>query len=153
MAFETMATVVASRRRYRRGCHTMTVLVTLDYAGLDRHTYLGPKTVLTGGVCYTTEMRLSARGGAAALVIAASLSACSSSSSKPAAASKPTTPPRSVPASFGELAARIITKVPAGFVLQPDNVDDTGPSDLAKAIRDDGSPDAGKILRAEGFVR
>src|SRR5207244_8351257 len=97
--------------------------------------------------------RVSVRVGAATLVVASLLGACSSPSSKPAATSKPTAPVRSVPASFGELAARIITKVPAGFVLQPDNVDDTGPSDLAKAIRDDGSPDAGKILRAEGFVR
>jgi hypothetical protein len=51
------------------------------------------------------------------------------------------------------LAARIVTKVPAGFVVQPFNVGDTGPSDLAKAIRDDGARDAAVVFRTEGFVR
>lgn len=104
---------------------------------------------------YTTMMRSSARVGAAALVIAALLSACSSSSAKPAAATstKPTSVARATPRSFSELAARIVTKAPAGFVVQPKDKYDTGPSDLAKAIRDDGEPNAGKILRAEKFVR
>ena len=39
------------------------------------------------------------------------------------------------------------------FVEQPPDAYDTGPSDLAKAIKDDGEPNAGKILRAEKFVR
>jgi hypothetical protein len=36
----------------------------------------------------------------------------------------------------------VISSVPVGFVAQPDAVGDTGPSDLAKAARDDGQPDA-----------
>jgi len=47
----------------------------------------------------------------------------------------------------------LITRVPAGFVRQPDSAGDTGPSDLAKAIRDDGAPDAASALRSAGFVR
>jgi hypothetical protein len=59
-----------------------------------------------------------------------------------------------VPSSFDELAARLISDVPAGFVVQPDAVGDTGPSDLAKAIRDDDDPaTAGPRLRGERFVR
>jgi hypothetical protein len=37
-------------------------------------------------------------------------------------------------------------------MLQPDQVGDTGPSDLAKAVRDDGTPGAEQALRSEGFV-
>jgi len=58
-----------------------------------------------------------------------------------------------VPRSFEDLARRLITDVPAGFDLQPDDVGDTGPSDLAKAVRDDGQPDAAQQLKAEGFLR
>jgi hypothetical protein len=47
----------------------------------------------------------------------------------------------------------MVTEVPAGFILQPDDVGDTGPSDLAKAVRDDPTPGAEEALRAEGFVR
>jgi hypothetical protein len=50
------------------------------------------------------------------------------------------------------LQARLLTGLPAGYVQQPDNVGDTGPSDLAKAVRDDGSPDARQVLTADGFV-
>ena len=38
-----------------------------------------------------------------------------------------------------------------GFRQQPDEVGDTGPSDLAKAIRDDGEPDAEPTLQGDGF--
>jgi hypothetical protein len=55
--------------------------------------------------------------------------------------------------SAAELEARIVTKVPSSFVEQPPAAYDTGPSDLAKAIKDDGEPNAGKLLRAEKFVR
>ena len=44
-------------------------------------------------------------------------------------------------------------RVPSGFILQSDNVGDTGPSDLAKAVRDDGSADARQVLVHAGFVR
>ena len=45
------------------------------------------------------------------------------------------------------------TAVPSGFVLQPDSVGDTGPSDLEKAIRDDGAADARAVLTHAGFRR
>jgi hypothetical protein len=47
----------------------------------------------------------------------------------------------------------LISDVPPRFALQPDSVGDTGPSDLAKAIRDDGGGDAGRVLRHDKFVR
>jgi hypothetical protein len=43
--------------------------------------------------------------------------------------------------------------VPAGYQVQPDDVGDTGPSDLAKAARDDGQPGAMQQLKSEGFLR
>ena len=43
--------------------------------------------------------------------------------------------------------------VPAGFAVQPDNVGDTGPSDLQKATKDDGGADAAAVLRQDGFRR
>jgi hypothetical protein len=43
--------------------------------------------------------------------------------------------------------------VPDGFVRQPDAVGDTGPSDLEKAIRDDGAGDARDVLTKARFVR
>jgi hypothetical protein len=55
--------------------------------------------------------------------------------------------------SGSDLAALMPLRVPSGFVLQPDNIGDTGPSDLAKAVRDDGSPDAKRVLTHAGFVR
>jgi hypothetical protein len=57
------------------------------------------------------------------------------------------------PRSFAELEALLITSVPAGFSVQPDAFGDTGPSDLAKAIRDDGEPGAARVLRRDGFRR
>src|SRR5205823_4884637 len=68
----------------------------------------------------------------AALVVAAALSACSSSSKPPSSATSTlptntTAPTRSVPGSLNELASRIVTSVPAGFIAQPDRVGDTGP--------------------------
>ena len=50
------------------------------------------------------------------------------------------------------MAKLLITSVPSGYAQQPDSVGDTGPSDLAKAIRDDGSPDARAVLTQDGFV-
>ena len=43
--------------------------------------------------------------------------------------------------------------VPAGYVRQPDTVDDTGPSDLEKAIADDGEDDARDVFTRDHFVR
>jgi hypothetical protein len=93
-------------------------------------------------------MRPSVRVGVAITVVAMFLGACSSSSP-----SKPTAVARAAPRTAAELEARIVSKPPAGFVRQADDVGDTGPSDLAKAIRDDESSNGGKDLRSEGFVR
>jgi hypothetical protein len=93
-------------------------------------------------------MRAGARVGVAVVSFAVFLCACSSSPSP-----KPTAVARAAPRSPAELEARIVSKVPRGFVRQSDDVGDTGSSDLAKAIRDDESADGGKDLRAEGFVR
>jgi hypothetical protein len=56
------------------------------------------------------------------------------------------------PAIIDPLAARLVKAVPPGFVQQPDSVGGTGPSDLAKAVRDDGAPDAQAVLTQEGFL-
>ena len=63
-----------------------------------------------------------------------------------------TTTPK-IAASFDDLSRVLITAVPAGYAVQPNNVGDTGPSDLAKAVRDDGSADARAVLTRDGFVR
>jgi hypothetical protein len=47
----------------------------------------------------------------------------------------------------------LITSVPEGFAKGDDELGDTGPSDLAKAIRDDGEPDAEQFLSEAEFVR
>lgn len=47
----------------------------------------------------------------------------------------------------------LVTSVPEGFAQVDDELGDTGPSDLAKAIRDDGEPDAEQVLTDAGFVR
>ncbi len=93
----------------------------------------------------------------AACVAAVVLSSCSSSKSDPTSADPaPTTDVAAssgVPASDRELEALLVTTVPGGFELQPDDVGDTGPSDLAKAIRDDPTDGGEQALRDEGFVR
>ncbi len=47
---------------------------------------------------------------------------------------------------------RVVKVVPAGYVLQADSVGDTGPSDLAKAVRDDAGPGAEAALTTAGFL-
>jgi hypothetical protein len=51
-----------------------------------------------------------------------------------------------------QLSQLLITAGPSGFAQQPDSTGDTGPSDLAKAARDDGKPDATSVLKKDGFV-
>ena len=46
----------------------------------------------------------------------------------------------------------MLQSVPAGYAQQPDGVGDTGPSDLNKAVHDDGNSDARQVLTADGFV-
>jgi hypothetical protein len=55
-------------------------------------------------------------------------------------------------AAAAALEQLLIVDVPAGFTRQADDVGDTGPSDLAKAVRDDGDPGAQQALTAAGFV-
>lgn len=55
--------------------------------------------------------------------------------------------------SMKELSEALEITVPDGYALQPDEVGDTGPSDLEKAIRDDGEDDARDVLTKTRFVR
>jgi hypothetical protein len=55
--------------------------------------------------------------------------------------------------SMDELAKKLNISVPDGYMLQPDQVGDTGPSDLEKAVRDDGEADARDVLTRTRFVR
>ena len=55
--------------------------------------------------------------------------------------------------SMQELSEALEIAVPDGYMLQPDAVGDTGPSDLEKAIRDDGGDDARDVLTRTRFVR
>ena len=55
--------------------------------------------------------------------------------------------------SMDDLAKRLNISVPDGYMLQPDEVGDTGPSDLEKAVRDDGEDDARDVLTRTRFVR
>jgi negative regulator of genetic competence, sporulation and motility len=63
------------------------------------------------------------------------------------------TQPASVAKSMEELAKKLKISVPDGYMLQPDEVGDTGPSDLEKAVRDDGEDDARDVLTRTRFVR
>jgi len=55
--------------------------------------------------------------------------------------------------SMEELSEALEISVPDGYMLQPDEVGDTGPSDLEKAVRDDSEEDARDVLTRTGFVR
>ena len=54
---------------------------------------------------------------------------------------------------YEDLAKALNIKAPEGYLLQPDQVGDTGPSDIVKASRDDGGNDAQDFLTRTGFVR
>jgi hypothetical protein len=51
-----------------------------------------------------------------------------------------------------QLQTLILRAVPSGFIQQPDAVGDTGPSNLAKAARDDGTKGARSALLKAGFT-
>jgi len=68
----------------------------------------------------------------------------------PTAAPTTTTPPTAPPTG---LAALILSTVPSGYVLQPDSVADTGPTDLNRAAADDAALDGRTALVDAGFVR
>ena len=63
-------------------------------------------------------------------------------------------PPKvKVAKNFEDLAKAITISAPDGYILQPDQVGDTGPSDIVKASRDDGANDAQEFLARTGFLR
>ena len=71
---------------------------------------------------------------------------------------RPTTTRPAVPTTAGitvppppPLADLILGEGPPGFEQQPDDVGDTGPTNLAKATDDDISPEAGRALVSAGF--
>jgi len=109
-------------------------------------------------------MKRSATVAIAVAGLAVALTACDGSgrdkpvvasgivSSTTAAPTTTTTAPK-IAASYDDLSRAIITAVPASYVVQPNDVGDTGPSDLAKAARDDGSADARAVLTQDHFVR
>jgi hypothetical protein len=94
-------------------------------------------------------MKRSKRVALASALVAVSVASCSSSATVKAT----TATTSNVPSSFAGLAGRLLAHVPAGFVVQPDAVGATGPSNLAKAIRDDRTPTGAVALRSERFVR
>ena len=51
-----------------------------------------------------------------------------------------------------DLEPLLITDVPDGFERQPDDVGETGPSDLSKAAADDGQEGAREFYESHGFV-
>jgi hypothetical protein len=102
---------------------------------------------------------------AVGVALVLTLAACSSSDDDPLGGATTTTAGPSKPANADPDAAcepddldpdalepRMLDER-EGFVLQPDEVGDTGPSDLAKAIRDDTLDDAEEVLRDLGFRR
>jgi len=52
-----------------------------------------------------------------------------------------------------DLAKALNIAAPDGYMLQPDQVGDTGPSDIVKASKDDGGSDAQAFLTRTGFLR
>ena len=55
--------------------------------------------------------------------------------------------------SLEELSKALEISVPDGYLRQPDEVGDTGPSNLDKAIADDGEEDARDVLTRTRFLR
>ena len=100
------------------------------------------------------------RSAALAVVATISLAACTSgggpakSTARGQVAETTTSGPAVKPVrSMDELSKALDLTVPDGYALQPDNVDDTGPSDLEKAVADDGGDDARGVLTGDHFVR
>lgn len=59
----------------------------------------------------------------------------------------------SIARNMKELEETLDISVPEGYERAPDSIGDTGPSDLEKAIRDDGAADARDVLTKTRFVR
>lgn len=93
----------------------------------------------------------------ATIALSAALSACGGSNDKAAStttthAVKKTTTTTAPSAQAASLEPKLIKNILPGYKQEVDSVGDTGPSDLDKAVRDDGSPDARTVLTKDGFV-
>ena len=99
------------------------------------------------------------RWAALAVLATLTLAACTEGGDKSAAEGGRVDDPNASAASatvartFEDLAEALDIAVPEGYMLQPDEVGDTGPSDLEKAVRDDGGDDARDVLTRTGFLR
>ena len=101
------------------------------------------------------------RCAAFAAVASLSLAACGGGAVKEKASaegqvetSTTVKPPKvKVAKNLDELAKAISISSPEGYLQQPDQVGDTGPSDIVKAAKDDGGPDAQDFLARTGFLR
>ena len=139
------------------GTPTFPADVWVDGAGLVRQVRFAfdyshspqPKVAAVGGMQVTVDY---SNFGAPVSVIVPPASQVESLSDLMAQAPGQSHPPVSPSAGAAALASKLIAAVPAGYVQQPDSVGDTGPSDLAKAARDDGQPDATQTLTSDGFV-
>ena len=99
------------------------------------------------------------RSAAFAALASLALAACSGGG-KPAPATQggveattTTAPAVKAVRTIDELGKTLELDVPEGYAVMPDNVDDTGPSDLEKAVSDDGGADARDVLTGDHFVR
>lgn len=99
------------------------------------------------------------RWAALAALATFTLAACGGGGNEPTAAEGQVDGPgatvasASIAKSMEELEETLDISVPDGYERAPDNVGDTGPSDLEKAARDDRSADARDVLTRTRFVR
>lgn len=92
---------------------------------------------------------------ASALLLAGLTGACRSSAGGRGGGGAPVTTTTQVADGVELVLLRhlMVDKVPAGFTVMPDAVRDTGPSDLEKAVRDQGGEDADRdFLVRNGFL-
>jgi hypothetical protein len=99
------------------------------------------------------------RWAALAALATITLAACGGGGNEPAAADGQVGDPgatvasASVAKNMEDLEESLDISVPEGYQRTPDNIGDTGPSDLEKAVRDDGATDARDVLTRTRFVR
>ena len=90
---------------------------------------------------------------AAALVVAAALAPAACTAGRPGRSAQQGVEAVKAARTMDELGKTLQLTVPDGYTQVPDNLDDTGPSDLEKAVSDDGNPDARDVLTRDHFVR
>ncbi|MCA1845926.1 MAG: hypothetical protein LC792_22600, partial [Actinobacteria bacterium] len=94
------------------------------------------------------------RWATVALLATFALAACNGGGeSKSTANGKVDPDGTTVAQSYDDLSKALNLSVPDGYMLQPDSVGDTGPSDLDKAVADDGEADSRDVLTRTHFVR